>query len=190
MNLADLEFSELAPTIDLSLFDCGQPDLNDFLVSDSIHYQTQLMAKTFLFHQNGNVIAFFSISNDTLTDKGNRSIWNRLSRPIPNSKRRKIYPAVKIGRLGVSNQIQSAGLGSQIIDFIKGLVLFHSKSACRFLIVDAYNNDRAIKFYTKNQFQFLLGDKDKNEETRFMFHDLLPFWRTIGEESQPTTTET
>lgn len=184
MSLADLEFCELAPDFDLSLFDCGQQDLNDFLCNDSFNYQDQLIAKTFLFHENHVLIAFFSISNDTLTDKGHTSVWNRLSRKIPNSKRRKIYPGVKIGRLGVSNQIQSSGLGTEIIDFIKGLVLFHSKSACRFLIVDAYNNERTINFYTKNKFQFLIGDADKENETRSMFLDLLPFWKTLADNTQ------
>jgi predicted GNAT family N-acyltransferase len=180
LNLSDFTFSELKEKIAITDFDCGDPDLNEFLYNDSINYQNQLIAKTYLFKDHNSIVAFFSISNDVLTDKGERSIWNRLLRKIPNSKRKKVFPAVKLGRLGVSNAIQNGGLGKQIIELIIGLVLFESKSASRFLIVDAYNNQRTINFYTKNGFQFLLGDKDASENTRIMFLDLLPYWKAIN----------
>jgi len=180
LNLSDFTFSELKESVVTINFDCGDGDLNDFLCNDSTNYQNQLIAKTYLFSNQNGIVAFFSISNDVLTDKGDRSIWNRLSRKIPNQKRKKVFPAVKLGRLGVSNIIQSGGLGKQIIQLIIGLVLFESKSASRFLIVDAYNNERTIKFYNNNGFQFLLGDKDVNESTRIMFLDLLPYWNAIN----------
>jgi len=180
LNLSDFTFSELKESVVTINFDCGDGDLNDFLCNDSTNYQNQLIAKTYLFSNQNGIVAFFSISNDVLTDKGDRSIWNRLSRKIPNQKRKKVFPAVKLGRLGVSNIIQSGGLGKQIIELIIGLVLFESKSASRFLIVDAYNNERTIKFYNNNGFQFLLGDKDVNESTRIMFLDLLPYWNAIN----------
>ena len=183
MNLSDFTFSELKTDIVTIDFDCGDGDLNDFLCNDSINYQNQLIAKTYLFSNKDGIVAFFSISNDVLTDKGERSIWNRLLRKIPNQKRKKVFPAVKLGRLGVSNVIQSGGLGKQIIQLIIGLVLFESRSASRFLIVDAYNNERTIKFYTTNGFLFLLGEQDADEKTRIMFLDLLPYWNAINPNS-------
>lgn len=177
MNLDDLELcSILDNQIPLKDFDCGKNDLNEFLVDLAKNYEGELMSRTFVYHDKSKIHAFFSISNDNLTDKGNRPIWNKLSRNVNNAKRRKEYPAVKIGRLGVINGGQSAGLGTEVLKSIIGIVLFINKSACRFLIVDAYNNDRTLKFYSRNGFDFLVGDTDKEDETRMMFLDLLPYY--------------
>ncbi len=95
----------LAGDAEIPPFDCGDSDLNDFLVSDAKHYLAELLAVTYLVIDGGKVAAFFSLSNDRLTcapdDSGAKRIWNRLQRKIPNIKRRRSYPAVKIGRLGV-----------------------------------------------------------------------------------------
>lgn len=40
--------------------------------------------------------------------------------------------------------------------------------------VDAYNNEKTIRFYSKNGFEFLTG-KDVNQKTRLMFFDLAAF---------------
>lgn len=96
------------------------------------------------------------------------------------------YPAVLIGRLGVSYQYRDKdyNIGSQIIEFLKGWFRTEdNKTGCRFMVVDAYNNDRTIHFYQKNGFKILFTDENDerrflglqdNEslETRFMFFDL------------------
>lgn len=58
-----------------------------------------------------------------------------------------------------------------------------NKTGYRFIVVDAYNNERTIKFYKKNGFkllyiteleerEFLELNEDEPLETRFMFFDL------------------
>ena len=87
-------------------------------------------------------------------------------------------PAVKIGRLGVSAKIQSSGVGSSILDFVKAWFTEGNKTGCRFILVDALNNPRTIKFYKDNGFDFLIfnGDDD-DDKTRLMFFDLMTFVR-------------
>ena len=75
-------------------------------------------------------------------------------------------------------------IGSQIIDFIKDWFRSsENKTGCRFIVVDAYNNDRTIHFYLKNGFKllyrteeeersFLAIKADEPLQTRFMFFDL------------------
>lgn len=181
MLISDLSFIELNNIIDLSTFDCKDSDLNDFLRNDALNYQNELISKTYLFTDGKEIIAFFSVSNDNLVDKGEekgftKTIWNRLHRKtdIPNFKRIKQYPSVKIGRLGVNCKNQSNGLGCQILDFIKGWIVQYSKTACRFLLVDAYNKHEVIKFYEKNGFTLLL-DNDTTDKTRIMYFDLIRF---------------
>ena len=141
MQLSALFFIELNKIIDLSTFDCQDTDLNDYLRNDVLNYRKELISKTYLFTDGNEIIALFSVFNDNLVDKGeekgfNKAIWNRLHRraDILNSKRIKQYPSVKIGRLGVNFKYQSNGMGSQILDFIKGWIVQYSKTACRFFI--------------------------------------------------------
>lgn len=181
MPLSDFNFTPLTPDIDLTSFDCEDADINEFLKDDAWNYQREKMANTYLFLDNHEIIAFFSISNDCLNDLGeekgfNKTIWNRFHRKseIPNEKRIKAYPAVKIGRLGVCLPQQKSGLSYELMDFIKGYALLDHKPACRLLLLDAYNRDRQIRYYERNGFKFLL-DNDKNDKTRIMYFDLQAF---------------
>ena len=159
-------------------FDCGDSDLNDFLGTDARNYLLQLLAVTYLIMDNDKPVAFFSVFNDALTSDPNlpgiKTTWNRIVRAIPNDKRRKIYPAVKLGRFGVTKEIQSKGLGTEILDWIKMSFVTNNKTGCRFITVDAYNNERTLKFYQRNEFNFLSPD-DEKKDTRQMYFDLKPF---------------
>jgi GNAT superfamily N-acetyltransferase len=180
LSLSGFHFKELTMNINLSAFDCNDADINEFLKDNALNYQKQRVSNTYTFLENEkNVGLFFSISNDCLNDQGNKKIftntaWNRFHRKnnIPNDKRIKQYPAIKIGRLGIDKKLQGKGLANQLMDFIKTWTLVDHKPACRFLLLDAYNKEKQINFYQKNDFQFLL-DEDVNDKTRMMYFDLL-----------------
>jgi hypothetical protein len=117
MDLLDFRIIRLEPTIDLSNFDCGDEDLNDFLISDALNYQAELLAVTYLLtDKNNRTVAFFSLSNDSLKDQDFEK-WNSLSRKIPNRKRRKDYPAVKIVRLEVDISLKGQKIGTELVFF-------------------------------------------------------------------------
>ncbi len=79
--------------------------LNDVIIKQ------ELLAMTYCFEDEaGNIIGFFSVSNDGLIDKDFEK-WNKLRRKVSNQKRRKDYPAVKIGRLGVHRNFSGKNLG-------------------------------------------------------------------------------
>ena len=171
MDLLDFRIIRLEPTIDLSNFDCGDEDLNDFLISDALNYQGELLAVTYLLtDKNNRTVAFFSLSNDSLKDQDFEK-WNSLSRKIPNRKRRKDYPAVKIVRLGVDISLKGQKIGTELVFFLKNWFTTENKTGCRFLLVDGYNKPNVINFYTSNEFS-LLTEKDKNKKTRLMYFDL------------------
>jgi len=180
LNLFDFNFIELTDTINLSGFECGENDINNFLKEDALKYQKEKLANTFLFVGDDNhIVAYFCISNDCLVDKGEakgftNSIFNRLHRKthIPNAKRIKQYPAIKVGRLGVDSKYQRCGIVYELMDFIKGFSIENHKAACRFLLLDALNKERQIKYYKKNGFEFLL-DEDEKEDNRIMYFDMI-----------------
>ncbi len=175
MDLSDFTFSPLADEDVLESFDCGDGDINDFLVNDSKNYQKEKITNTYLFKDRDVIAAFFSISNDCLNDLGfGNNAWNRFHRKtrLPNAKRIRQYPAVKITRLGVHLAYQGHGLSHQLLDFIKAWTFIEHKPACRLLLLDAYNQEKPLSVYMKNDFTFLLTN-DKDDKSRIMYFDLM-----------------
>ena len=94
------------------------------------------------------------------------------------------YPGVLIGRLGINAEFRNHGIGTELLDFIKSWFIDEeNKTGCRFLIVDAYNNEVPLGFYQKNEFLFLFSTEQQEAEnlgyditktlhTRLMYYDL------------------
>lgn len=174
MSLENFSHLRLYVEYSLKSFDCLDADLNDFFHNDSLPYLTQLLSVTYAFEDNDNTIAFYSLQNDkiSLTNSFGNEWWKlNIWDTLPEGKRYTTFPAVKIGRLGVHKKYQSLGYGTNILDYIKGSFLDKNKTGCRYITVDAYNNNRTINFYLRNGFQFLTG-RDEKKSTRLMFFDL------------------
>lgn len=156
-------------------FCCSDADLNGFLADDALKYTTELVTVTYIWETKEKTIAYYSLLNDTISVKGIESRWkNRFNRQMPNPKRRDSYPAVKIGRLAVSEEFEKQGFGTQILDFVKSIFTTNNRTGCRFLTVDAYDKPEVLAFYKKNGFDFLT-DEDEGENTRLMYYDLKNF---------------
>lgn len=124
-------------------FNCGDEDLNEFFLKDSIEATSQLVAVTYAWVVNSKTVGFLSLSND----------------------------AVKIGRLATTVALQGSGVGTEILDYLKYWFTDNNKTGCRFIVVDAYNNDKTINFYLKNGFSFSI-ENDSEDKTKLMFFDL------------------
>jgi GNAT superfamily N-acetyltransferase len=173
MKFGNLLFKQIDSQTEIKSFDCGDADLNDFLFEDAKKYFDSMMAVTYLLediHEN-KTIAYYSLLNDKIVfHPENKSIWNKLNRKIPNSKRRHDYPAIKIGRLAVSKEYTHRNIGKLIILQIKMMFALKRRSGCRFITVDAYR--AAVPFYEKCGFHFL-SEKDSRNITRAMYFDLM-----------------
>lgn len=90
---------------------------------------------------------------------------------LNESKRFRGYPALKVGRLGVTKNFIRSGIGSILLDFIKTYFIKNRRTGCRFLTVDAYQD--AVPFYDKNGFVKL--NEESNSNTCLMYYDLLDF---------------
>lgn len=175
MDFSSLIQIQLTSDTEIKPFKCAEPDLNGFLFEDAKHFQNELMAVTYLLEDKdrGITVAYFSLLADKISfNPDEKSVWNRLNRNIPNSKRRKNYPAVKIGRLAVDEQCAGEGIGTFLLDSIKYAFTSVKRLGCRFITVDALNS--AIPFYRKNGFNFFT-ESDSGDETRLMFFDLKNF---------------
>ncbi|MDE7336441.1 MAG: GNAT family N-acetyltransferase [Muribaculaceae bacterium] len=175
MDFSKFTFRQIEADTDIKSFDCGDADLNDFLISDAKKYLGAMMALTYLLEDESEskTVAYYSLLNDKIVfDPEEKHFWNKLNRKISNKKRRKEYPAVKIGRLAVSKDYSGQHIGRAILLQIKHMFATMRRSACRFITVDAYA--AAVPFYEKSGFMFM-SEKDKNSRTRAMYFDLINF---------------
>ncbi len=172
-------------------FSCGDEDLDEFFVKDSLLYRKKLLGKTYLFclkNDPSTIITAFSLSNDSIR------ITNRLTDEYKEhfledaelrDKTMKRFPGVLIGRLGTSIEYAGQGYGSAVMDFIKTLFRVNNRTGCRFLIVDAKNTPDTLRYYEKNDFKYLIEDERLEAKyvgiglahlplnTRLMYFDLL-----------------
>ena len=173
----------------LPAFDCGDEDLNAFFHEDAFNYDAQLLGRSYCFLSalEGDIAAVFTLSNSAIrVAELPNNAKRRLVKLIPWVKQGRNYPAVLIGRLGVSRKYRNQKIGSQIIDFIKAWFLSgHNKTGCRFIVVDAYHKEDVLHFYSNanNKFSFLFKEEsqeklynsipaDENLKTRQMYFDL------------------
>lgn len=125
-------------------FDCGDEDLNGFLLEDSFSNIENSLSKIYLCLYDCIVVAFFSLSADSI--KINKQL--KINYPM--------YPAIKIGRLAVHKDFQGMHIGSILLDWIVGFCLeLRSDVGIRFESVDAYNQEKTKSFYNKNLFEEL-----------------------------------
>ncbi len=155
-------------------FDCGDADLNDFILKESPFYRQALLAVSYVVENKYNyaISAYFSLANDkvALNDFESKTEFNSFRKHrFVNEKRLKSYPAVKICRLGVDLSMKGQYMGTFLLNFIKSYFVIDNKTGCRFLTVDAYAG--AVPFYLKNGF-IPLNDEDADADTRLLYFDL------------------
>lgn len=171
-------------------FCCGDSDLDEFFKYDVFLYEKELLSKAFCWINKDNpteILAIATLSFDSIKANAlDKSSRNALQRKIPYRKQHRSYPAVLIGRLGVSTIYQRKGLniGSQLMEVLKeSFVDENNKASCRYMIVDAYNAEPTIHYYEKNGFKPLYKTVDSEKEafkipegeqlrSRILFFDL------------------
>lgn len=171
-------------------FSCGDHDLDDFFSSDVFLYEEELLGKSYCWINKDNqheIVAIATLAYDGIkTYTLDKPSKNALQRKIPQQKRHRSYPAVLIGRLGVSKAFQGHGLnvGTQLMEALKyWFVDENNKAACRYMLVDAYNTEATIHYYLKNGFKPLYKTEQSEKEafgipieaslhSRIYFYDL------------------
>lgn len=156
-------------------FTCGEDDLDDFFLHDADLYANELLGKTYCWvttETPHRIVALFTLANDSIKTKLMPSnAKNRLQRNIVNPKRGRSYPAVLIGRLGVNREYQGSPshVGRQLMGFIKDWFRHEdNKTGCRFIVVDAYNEERVLGYYARNGFVPLY----KTEQIEKQYYDI------------------
>ena len=179
------------------VFDCGKQSLNNFFQMESIAYSSDLMGKTYCFTLSADpavIVCAFTIANDSIKMSHlPNARKKKVNKYVARGKHKNSYPSVLIGRLGVNKDFHGQNIGPELMDFIKAWFIdSNNKTGCRFIVVDAYNEEVPLKYYVKCGFEFLIPDEiaelkytknileEENEiaengtlHTRLMFFDLI-----------------
>lgn len=172
-----------------SMFSCGNEDLDGFFHDDAVSYAENLFGKSYCYYlesDKSEIVCAFTVSNASIFTKYlPNARKKKVAKLVPHVKQDLIYPAVLIGRLGISTKFQHLHIGTEVMDFIKSwFVEPYNKTGCRYIVVDAYNDDIPVSFYKKNGFDFMFSTEeqekayrgivsDKPLRTRLMFFDLI-----------------
>jgi ribosomal protein S18 acetylase RimI-like enzyme len=135
----------------LQTFCCGKPHLNAFLIEQALAlHQHRLGLTHVVFHRDWEgVVAYFTLQNDGIPLED----FERMELGYVDNINLPSFPAVKIGRLAVTQALQGQGVGTRVLELIIGeLLRTSSLSAARLLVVDADNDDEVVAFYRKQGF--------------------------------------
>lgn len=174
---------------DMVGFSCGDKDLDNFFSCDCFAYAKHLLGKTYCYKLDSDgqtVVCAFTLANAGIrvSDLPNAR-KKKIETDIPHVKSLKDYPAVLIGRLGVSKEFRSKNIGSETLEYIKYWFFdSNNKTGCRFVIVDAYNEPATISFYERNGFKTVFSTNEQEKayrhinadnylSTRLMYFDLM-----------------
>lgn len=131
----------LRPDDDITHFDCGRRELNDWLVRRALRSERERDARTYVSCESssGRVAGFYSLSAFSVVRS---TVPGALSRNAPDP-----IPAVLLGRLAVDQQFQGARLGTSLLhDAVRIATTAAERIGLRAIIVDALD-DRAAAFY-------------------------------------------
>lgn len=161
----------LTPDHMIGEFDCGNQDLNEFLLNDSKHYQQKLLSVTYIIENGDKIAGYFSILNDKISiAESDKATWRKIKKVFRHSKHRTDYPAVKIGKLAIDLRYHHMNLGSNILDFIKLMFMNNNRTGCAFITVDALKG--ALQFYLKNNFKEMTKEHTENADTYQLYFNL------------------
>jgi GNAT superfamily N-acetyltransferase len=170
-------------------FSCGDKDLDDFFLKDTDNYYRQLLGKSYCYRLKENpsmIVCAFTLANSSVDVRRlPNSRRKKLMENIPYVKHLSSYPAFLICRLGVNTDFRKLRIGSDLLDLIKVWVMTPNVvGGCRYLTVDAYNNEDTKRYYEKNGFKYIFSTEQQEKEyigisdskelkTRSMYFDLI-----------------
>lgn len=130
-------------------FDCGQPDLNDFIQRYALQQQKRHQNKTYVAcTADKQVIGFYSLHVGSLA-------FAELPSEVQKRLARYPVPAVYIGRFAVDSRYQGKGLGKYLFAHALHRVCDISALAGVAVVVVEAKDNKAASFYASMDFRSL-----------------------------------
>ena len=123
---------------DLAAFDCGQPELNDWLRHRALKNESRF-ARTYVVRHGNRVVAYYCLCAGAV---GRAAAPGRIRRNAPDT-----IPISVIGRLAVDRAYAGKGLGADILaDALRRIALASQSIGIGAVLVHA-KDDAARRFY-------------------------------------------
>lgn len=167
-----------------------ETDISDFFKSKAVKASKEMMSKSYCLYdeETKEMVAAFCVLNTSLPTENLPNYARRsINKNVKYEKQRKHYPATLIGQFAVFDRFADLHLGDDILSFvILWIISEGQKMGNRFVVVDAINNEKVIKFYERNGFKIMFRTNEeellatgKNTDstlpTRMMFADLINY---------------
>lgn len=128
---------------DLAAFDCGVDGLNAWLRDHAIRAQEADTARTYVWTDDGPVVAYFSIApTEVVREEVTRGQSGGYS----------VIPGYLLARLALDRSLRGQGLGTELLLDAVGRIMGAAEAGGgRLIVVDALD-DAAAKFYRYHDF--------------------------------------
>jgi len=151
---------------ELSGFDCGNKELNRWLIDHALASQKADLARTYLALTDTALAGYFSLTTGSVRRE---SAPSRYTRGMP----RHPIPTILIARLAVDRPHQGQQLGGRLLaEALRLAVAASDSAAARLVVVDAID-DQAAAFYRR------YGFIDVPENPRRLFRKISDIRRTL-----------
>jgi hypothetical protein len=153
----------------LETFTCTKnADLQDFLHNKAVTFEKNLRSRTYLYVANDTqeVVAYFTITISALHTEG---ISPEVIEILDGYKNDILsIPCFLIGQLGKSDMFEPRKIGEFILgDAIEMIDKSQNTLGGRFILLDAINVEKVIKFYKDNAF-FPIEESTKSESIKMI----------------------
>ena len=141
---------------DLSLFECGEPALDDWLHRRALQNEESGASRTYLVCIGLRVVAYYALAVGAVAHAG---APGRVRRNMPDP-----VPVMIIGRLAVDREFHGHGLGQGLLrDAVLRTLQAANIAGIRAILVQAISGD-AGRFYERHGFEAVEMTDGANEE--------------------------
>jgi len=145
LNPNTLVFSKLIESSDVSSFRCSEyRDLEEFLRDDAKNYQREKVATTYLVYSEDVLVGYYSIAMGCVVSEQVQDLIGEIRYPP------KKYPVLLLAKMATQDGLRGQGVGQEMLAQVFSTAFrLCPHVGCRFIKVDAKNNQRTIHFYEK-----------------------------------------
>ena len=144
MTLAVGAPQHLTSAHDVSTFDCGVPELDDWLQRRALHNEASRASRTFVVVSEERVVGYYALATGSVA---HAAATGRIRRNMPDP-----VPVMTLARLAVDKAFQGSGLGSALLrDAMLRTLQAAQIAGIRAVLLQAVSED-ARKFYTHHGF--------------------------------------
>jgi len=152
-HIGGLRIEPISKTHERKTFNCGKPQLDEYLHRHARQNDEKNISKTFVAVNDENiVVGYYSLCTSSIEFE---ELPDEIRKQLPNYP----VPAALIAKLAVDENLRGQGLGSKLlIDALQRIMSASREIGIKAVLVDAID-DEALTFY--QHFEFIeLPDQD------------------------------